>query len=187
MFMEDLEKSQVKEDFRERLAKSLKSKRNQKEKTSIVGLATIVYDIITNIKWKEVSVVFIVDVIIMSFMYVLNAEIKTKEILNVSISLLGFQLTAYAILFSLGGINKRLLMKATDGCRPFEVIHATFVFGIIINITLLGLAMLQVKTSCPDNSICLFLVIFSLLWTVNTVFHLYATRTFLGNKPDDSI
>ena len=63
--MEEQEKSQVKEDFRERLAKSLKSKRNQKEKTSIVGLATIVYDVITNIKWKEVSDVFIVDVIIL--------------------------------------------------------------------------------------------------------------------------
>ena len=176
--MEEQEKSQVKEDFRERLAKSLKSKRNQKEKTSIVGLATIVYDVITNIKWKEVSAVFIVDVIIMSLMDI-RAEIETKEILNVSISLLGFQLTAYAILFSLGGINRRLLMKATDNRRPFEVMHATFVFGIIINITLLGLALLQVEASCLYNTIRLFLVIFSLLWTVNAVFHLYATRTFM--------
>lgn len=142
------------------------------------NITTVICDIICNVSWTEVSVSFILSLIIMCLKNE-NLNFSIDDILNVSITLLGFQLAAYAILFGLGNVNKKLTQKAKNGYKPFEVLHATFVFGMCINALVVIFSLLQIIPNCCNLEICVCGAIFSLIWIVNIVFHLYATRTFI--------
>lgn len=102
-------------------------------------------------------------------------------------NLLGFSITVYAILFGLNDIvRKNLQQEATDKKIPFEVLHATFAFGIIIQavILILGILSFTLIQFIPKvivGFISWILLSFIILWTIHTVLYLYSLRTFENN------
>lgn len=102
-------------------------------------------------------------------------------------SLLGFSITVYTILFGFNDtVRNRLQQKATDKKIPFEVLHSTFAFGVIVQgvILILGMlsfTLLQFIPKVIIGCISWILLTFIVLWTIHTVLYLFSLRTFENN------
>ena len=155
--------------------------------TCEVTLYEVFKDIIQNLVKKEVKVISWVSIIIgliMTFDNSLCLECIRELFNSVLPSLLGFSITVYAILFGINDtVRDKLLQKASDGKIPIEVLHATFVFGIIIQGFILIIYILlytKIQFIFPKiaGGLSCFMLSFIILWTINTVLHLYTLRTF---------
>ena len=131
------------------------------------------------------SSVFSLLVTLLSWLYGSVCLECIREFYNsVLPSLLGFSITVYTVLFNLNdSIIDRLKKKADDGRFPYEVLHATFLFGILIQgvVLILGIFANSIVRCLPKELvafICWFALIFIIVWTINMVLHLYALRTF---------
>lgn len=147
-----------------------------------VGLCRILDDLAKGIEWCEVSFVAFFSFVLSFWVYSINVfslETLQRIIYDLVPNLIGFSLTIYVVLFSLG----KFITERLEG-TPFEVLHATFVGGILIQILTLFVIFILDIAECDKSiywvnvSIC-FLLSFSLIWLVNMLFHLYSLRTFM--------
>ena len=151
------------------------------------SLCKVCKDIKQNLPQKEKWIIIIVSMIIGFIMSFSNSFCLEciRELFNAVLpSLLGFSITVYAILFGINDtVQNRLLQKASDEKIPFEVLHATFVFGILIQgftlilYTLLYTTIQFISPKIVGGVSCSLLSLI-ILWAINTVLHLYALRTF---------
>lgn len=165
--------------------------KNKTEKIKTENICRIIDDLGENIKGKEVLCSAIISGICALLLF-FSEDLCMSKICGLLCSfmpnLLGFTIAAYTILFSLNeNVCKRLKVVAPDGKIPFEVLHASFVFGLIIQGVSLLLGLLgNVILKCMNHdfaiSICWFLLFFSITWVVNMVLYLYSLRTFIVEK-----
>ena len=184
--------SQSSKTFKDCVCPYVRNKINEVHKDAIghpceVPLSKVCKDIIHNLVKKEVKIIFFVSIIIgliMAFCNSLCLECIRELFNSVLPSLLGFSITVYAILFGINDtVRNKLQQKASDGKIPIEVLHSTFVLGIIIQgFTLIIYILSYTKTQfiCPQiaGGLSCFMLSFIILWTINTVLHLYTLRTF---------
>lgn len=158
-----------------------------------VSYKIILNDIIKNINKCKLAVFIIISLVIgiismvSHFISPFCLECIREFYYSVLPNLLGFSITVYAILFGLNDIvRKNLQQEATDKKIPFEVLHATFAFGIIIQavILILGILSFTLIQFIPKvivGFISWILLSFIILWTIHTVLYLYSLRTFENN------
>ena len=165
----------------------MKEHKEKGEVIKIGNICTIIDDLGKHINGKEVLATTIISVVcVLLLFFSNNLEMDEVKCLLSSIlpSLLGFTIAVYTILFGFNEtICKRLKKEALDGKVPFEVLHASFVFGLVIQgFSLIVGLLADVMPKCMNTnlaiSICWFLLFFSIVWTINMVLHLYALRTF---------
>lgn len=106
---------------------------------------------------------------------------KCNFMLSAITSLFGFTITAYTIMFALSErIQNRLQEKANDKKVPAELMHSTFIMGLLFQaLTLISGCVIPALKIHWAISILHFLFFFSVLWSIHTALHLYSLRTFL--------
>ena len=150
------------------------------QETIKVSLCEIAANLVRNVDCLE----FVVSLIISSLLtWYANCETTFCDfclrdtIYSIIPSLLGFSIAAYTILLSLENkVYYRLSLRCPkDKKRPIKVLYATFVLGMIIEGIALLLGVFSNNTMVVINT---FVLIFSIIWTVNMVIHLFCVSTF---------
>lgn len=187
---------QFQEPFEDCVCPYVRKKMNEKHK-NVMGypcnlfLKEVCKDILKSIIKREVKIIALISFFVGFIMYFFNSlclECVKEFYFSVLPSLLGFSITIYTVLFGINDtIRNRLQQKASDGKIPIEVLHSTFILGIIIQGVALILGMFvdiiaHLLSKSITGSICCFILTFIILWTLNTVFHLYSFRTFTYNN-----
>lgn len=168
-------------NVKQKLKQKLRQKKLKYARVENVCIGTIICDLLCNLSWDRASIVFVVDLVTL-FLLRGILSISIDAILDIVIMLIGFQLAAYTILLSIGDSNGKLIINANDGKSPFEVLHANFVIGLLLNLWLLIMVIsIERYCNCRVHALCVFLLIYSLLWTGNIILDLYAIRTFIKN------
>lgn len=156
-----------------------------------VGLKDVLCDIWKHLEKKKLSWTLLLSFVFSLLVTTLSWFVDSicleciREFYNsVSPSLLGFSITIYAVLFSLDdNITNRLKEEATDKRIPYEVLHATFLFGIIVQggILMFGLLTNAIVNCLPKEFVAFiywFVLTFIIVWIIHTSLHLYSLRTF---------
>lgn len=143
------------------------------------SICKVINDLKKHVSFKEVAYITVLSLFLLLFLNEFSL-IKVRGLLNSIVpNLLGFSIASYTVLF---GINANICIKADDGEEPFEVLHASFVFGLMIEILAL---ILDIMLKCVYNPVVnftlSFILFFSIIWTLNMILHLYALRTFIRN------
>lgn len=150
-------------------------------------ICKIIDDLGLYVRLKEVIIVTALSlpfVLLLLFSGSLCIDEIKELLLTIIPSLLGFSIAAYTILF---GLSDKLHIKSLSGEKVFEVVQASFIFGLITQ----GIALIigltaEVMSKCMDwaiaTFICYFSLFFSIIWILNMVLHLYSLRTFIGNN-----
>lgn len=149
------------------------------------NICTVIDDLGLYVECKDFLAVSIMSIAFVLLQFFSN-NLDSIEGLWTSIlpSLLGITIAVYTILFSLDdSICRKLNNIASDEKNPYEVLHATFVFGLIVQcFSLIWGLLMEVIEICigktATKSLCWFLLFFSIIWTINMVLHLYTLRTF---------
>lgn len=155
--------------------------------TRTASLWEVLNDLKKNIKVKDVIWVAVFSVAFVLLIFFLG-DLCMKEIRNLLLAilpnLLGFTIAVYTIVFSFGKeVCKRMKRETADGEKPFEILHASFAFGLVFQgfsliIGLLSKIMLKYINENVVIFTCWFLLFFSIIWVVHCVFYLYPLRTF---------
>lgn len=154
-----------------------------------VSLWDVCKDIVKYFNWIKALIILGISIIIGAIIsYSLCFECLREFYYSVLPSLLGFSITVYAILFGINDtVRNRLQQEASDEKKPFNVLHATFAFGIIIQGIILIVGMLSytlIKFISKTIVGCIgwILLSFIVLWTIHTVLYLFSLRTFEKNN-----
>lgn len=150
-------------------------------------------DLKQNMENTKVCTIFIICAVI-SFgsFFISDKTMKEicKNLISIFPSLLGFTITALAILYSLNkeSINK-LLKPADDGTIPFDVLFTSFTLSALVQLLSIILALvyliIQTEKICPfiiiDSIAYLssFMSLFSVGLIFDIILHLFSIRSFL--------
>lgn len=158
------------------------------------NICKIIDDLGNNIKGKEVLYIALISVfctLLPFFCGYLCMDEISDLLCSIQPNLLGFSIAAYTILFGFDeALCRRLKNKAHDNKIPFEVLHASFTFGIVFQgfsliVGLLSNVLLKCMNEKLAISICWFLLFFSIIWTINMILYFYAARTFIVESQED--
>ena len=146
------------------------------EKKCILALLV---DVWKNLDKCKLIGVFLLSLIMLLIFIICKNNDLLNYLLNLGNDLLGFYIAAYAIIFSLA-VDKLNINCKEDGKSPFEVLHATFVFGFLIQFCLTISSSFIDFCNCSEyiKYFFAFWAFYSLFWSINCVLYLYATRTF---------
>lgn len=155
---------------------------NKKIFVVVKSIFQVLWDILRYLGISNwVKILLIIGLLYLSNSASVFSPIVVMDLIKAVIpSLLGFSITAYTVLFALPSpIQKRLQYKV-KGKKPFEVLHASFVFGLIIQcLTLIFAFVSEIWMYIGLRNICCSGLLFSILWTINIALHLYSTRTYI--------
>ncbi len=150
------------------------------QETKKVSLCKIAIILVRNVDYLELVVSLIISGLLTWYA---NSETTfcgfclRDTIYSIIPSLLGFSIAAYTILLSFENkVYYRLSLRCSkDKKRPIRVLYATFVLGMIIEGIALLLGVFSNNVMVVINT---FVLIFSIIWTVNMVIHLFCVSTF---------
>ena len=183
------------------------SKRTKDDYNEIVWAYQIIKDILFNISWTSLFVMFLLSLIITAIWCRIDYdECQIKELYEDSISLfstlLGFTIAGYAIILNLSEnivskMSNETKLKNTETCprrflnllvknhNPYDILVSSFSFCcIMLTIAIISLSLSKDKIiicSSADymNTANCFLIVFCTLLVFDLIFHLYSVSTYI--------
>lgn len=152
-----------------------------------VDCCIIFCDICNNLsKSVLITVLFIAVLASLLSYYYGEAKCNNYEMfVNVSSTLMGFSLAAFAILIGSKEIMDKKNMIVCDNnkkIKPVEIIFADLAFGLIIQCVSILLFIIMAHIKCDSNFVkvsSLALMLSEILWSIHIIIHVYTLRTYI--------